>query len=168
MSWPPPRTVRLEQPGRPWEPRIRSYPELGRGDTSALRYVVVDEIVGDWVGLSVSKWPKADNRGRLTFDLFDGPDEVGVGLGDLRSFLHGANATEDSGEPAIHIGTVFAADATGPPAETPAPLGRWLRNPCVITEEARKVAKLSFYGAVTPVLGETEAQDWNLVELEDE
>ena len=116
-----------------------------------LSYVVVDEIVGDGVRLSVSDWPQVDERGRLHFE--QGARSVEADLGELEDFLAGAR---HDGRPrvAIRMGTVLAAKVKEPALEksTPHP-EEWLVPPVYdVSADARTKAKEAYYAAVTPTL----------------
>ncbi|MGH2821215.1 MAG: hypothetical protein ACRDJ5_11235 [Actinomycetota bacterium] len=182
MSWPPPRPSTTDRATRPWDPRSRADPNLV-ADGPRLVYVVIDEVIGGWVGLSVAPWPHADDEGRLRFDAQHRSLEVGTTGDLLSSFLAPAHGRMRSRPPPeVRIGTVFAArlkrgDADGffaewqqrPEAEREqlSDLGRWLTRPRDITLEARKVAKLAYYGAMLPVLPEEMEQRWNWGGLEE-
>jgi hypothetical protein len=168
MSWPPPPTPPPSVTPRPWEPNSPLHPSLGGKDTSRLRYIVVDELIGDWAGLSVSRWPDADQEGRLRFDLTEG-EEVGVGVEELRGFLGSSPGAGRGGSArAVRVGTVFAAELKeGDSASHGTRLEDRFENPCDITVEARKVAKLAHYGAVARKLLQEEAQDWELDEFKE-
>ena len=62
MSWLPPPPETRARGVRPWRP-----PSIGDIETDRLTYVVVDEIVDNSVGLSVSEWPQVDEQGRVRF-----------------------------------------------------------------------------------------------------
>ena len=175
MTWPPPPPKTERVAPRPWDPRPRGDPQLV-DDSDVLVYVVIDELIGEWAGLSMSRWPDADDRGRLRFDLDTGTLEVGTTLDRLRSFLaSGGRGRKRPGR--LHVGSVFAARVKRGSAEEflsewlerppedlveLADLGEWLRKPRDITEQARTVAKLAYYGAMTSVLPSHVEDEWNL------
>jgi hypothetical protein len=169
VSWvPPPRPPRVKP--RPWLPPSLSERGLGARDVSGLHYVVVDELIGDSVGLSVSKWPDADDRGRLRFDVLSGPDEVAVNRRELLGFFETALRPAEGSERKrdLRIGDVFAAEVKklGTPAWPP-PLKRWLGVVYDITSDARTLAKLAFYGAIATKLDPRQSEAWDLDELEE-
>jgi hypothetical protein len=155
MSWLPPSQVTSPGPLRPWlAPSLSA-----RGvDVTGLTYIVVEEIVGDVVGLSLSDWPGADPQGRLRFRVREDPIHVAVGMKTLCTFLRqhrlSVRPVEEGrssrGRP-LAIGTAFAAELRGDDAvEWTPPLDRWIPGPVYdITADAREVAKLAFYAAVT-------------------
>lgn len=162
-DWPPPPSPRAELSPRPWEPNCPLDPELGRGDVSRLRYLVVDEVVSDYVGLSVSEWPNADDQGRLHFRLDTGPLEVGTTKEELTSLLGNAWSKGPDGKPRprpIRIGLVFAARLKRAEPDSSTPLHQWLKEPRDITAEARYVAKLTYYGSVLSTLPDKTAVRW--------
>ena len=149
---------------RPWEPP--SAPQLAAAELS---YVVVDEIVGDAVGLSVSAWPAADDQGRLRFADHGRGRLVGTSLNELQKWVDDKRVVRATGltraaqaalkRRPIAIGDVFAAkvaeDVVAAPAETV--LGPPIND---ITVDAREAAKVAFYGAVTEPLAPEEVDDW--------
>ena len=85
---------------RPWLP---AGVPIALEDTSTYAYVVVDEKVGDHMGLTVTHWPDADGYGRLRFhDQHEGL-ELAVSYTQLEKYLK----TLDS-KRRPHIGDVFA------------------------------------------------------------
>jgi hypothetical protein len=166
VTWPPPETSRPTVPSRPWEPQSPLRPDLGRRNPSRLRYVVVEEVLGEQIGLSASRWPDADEKGRLRFDLSHAPQEISVARSELESFLSGAwGPGQGPLEGGIRVGTTFAAEVKSEQAAPTPELNRWLANPCDITPEARRVAKLAYYAAITPTLRPADAGEWGLNEL---
>ena len=71
-----------------------------------LRYVVVDEIVGSTVGLTVCEWPELDNEGRLVFS--SDVQVVGAPERKLQAFLDTHRLPADLGVRPIRTGDVFA------------------------------------------------------------
>src|SRR4029450_7927573 len=61
-SWLPPPSPKEAGLKRPWEPE-----GLRRTPAGRLSYVVLEEIIEDSIGLSVSCWPEVDEGGRLFF-----------------------------------------------------------------------------------------------------
>ncbi|MBA3430835.1 MAG: hypothetical protein H0U16_05075 [Actinobacteria bacterium] len=167
MSWVPPRRPPDVKP-RPWLPKSLREEGLKAESLSALSYIVVDELIGDSVGLSVARWPDADDRGRLRFDVIDGPEEVAVSRRELLRFLEKSIGSNGSGALAgdLRIGDVFAAEVkkSGAPAWPP-PLSRWLGETYDVTHDARTLAKLAFYGATATKLDRKQSKAWGLDEL---
>jgi hypothetical protein len=115
---------------------------------------VVDELEGGSVGLTVSPWPGVDERGRLVFDLA-GSIRVGARASRLRAHLARHRVPAALKRRELRIGDVFAV-TPGPedlgPGEIIDP-ARWMQPPVIdISADARDVAKLSFFAAVTPLL----------------
>jgi len=169
MSWIPPPAKRDVSAGRPWLPPSLRAAGFATADVARLSYIVVDELIGDSAGLSVTPWPVADDAGRLRFDIGSGAQEVAVSRAELCEFL-GPPFAPEPGEasPArsLRIGNVFAAVLKSEkPAARWSPLGKWVGQTYDITRDARKVAKLAFYGAVTTTLTNDEAAAWRLAEL---
>lgn len=149
---------------RPWAPP--SAPWLADAEPS---YVVVDEIVGEAVGVSIHPWPLADHEGRLRFvDHGDGRF-----CGTNRSELHrwvverrlaalpeAPSVSEDAlARRPVAIGDVFAATVLSD-AATAAP-GELLAQDLVdVTIDAREAAKLAFYSAVGRPLSADEVDRW--------
>ncbi|HYE77179.1 MAG TPA: hypothetical protein VEI97_04260 [bacterium] len=131
-----------------------------------LRYVVVDEMVGEDVGLALWPWPVADGLGRLRFRNVDERYELGMPAQDLQRELYAGWRSRPP-----RIGDVFAARADGDAlAELRAGTGVWTRpfaalfpGPVYdITLEARHLAKLAYYASVTPVMRGGEPGRWDL------
>jgi hypothetical protein len=168
VTWPPPRPRRRRVPPRPWDPKHPKDRRL-KADAKRLLYIVVDEIVGDWVGLSVSPWPDADSDGRLRFRPNLGPLEVATKRDTLRDFLRSGVFPRGT---KVRVGLVFAARVkertaerflrestkhSGGPATEHQNLATWLERPCDLSKQARVVARLAHYGALLPTLpGELE------------
>lgn len=93
MTWPPPPPEMPAIEHRPWDPGHPGHPDLHK-EATRLVYVVVDETVEGWVGLSFAAWPHADEAGRLRFPDPGGPIDVGTSVESLQKFL----ATEDGGK----------------------------------------------------------------------
>lgn len=133
-----------------------------------LSYVVVDEIVDDDVGLDVSPWPWADREGRLRF--LDGVRaHIGCPRAALQAQLYGP------GGPAPRIGDVFGVRlrpearrrlAASPAAVRVGDLRALFDGPVYdLSEAARTVSKLAYFGAMATVLSERQAADDNLLPL---
>jgi hypothetical protein len=113
-------------------------------DTTGLSYIVVDEIEGGMVGLSVSDWPRTDEQGRLRFD--SEPLSVVV---DRRAFGRFLDEHRQPTRP-LRIGDVFAARTR--PVEPSLNPERWIEPPVHdVTADAREAAKIAFYAAVAPI-----------------
>jgi hypothetical protein len=124
MTWPPPRPKEERVNDRPWDPGLDEGPTLHE-EADRLVYVVIDEVVEDWVGLSFAPWPNADSEGRLRFPDARGPIEVGTSRESLEKFLATEEPRRSSGtgptkkvpkseeeqkeEMKVHIGMTFAA-----------------------------------------------------------
>ena len=157
---------------RPWEPPAA--PELAARKPS---YVVVDEIVGDAVGVAIHPWPLADHKGRLRFTDYGEGRFAGTSRTELQTWVAehrvaalGAAATPEAKALAsrpLAIGDVFAAttDAEGAGVTPETLLGADFAD---LTIDAREAAKLAFYGAVGPPLDEDEAPRWIDVREEDD
>jgi hypothetical protein len=141
---------------------------------AGLRYIAVDEIVGDRVGLSISGWPAADAVGRLRFPLSEGVAEAVVDAQALCRFLERSNlhfalrlrGPLPRGKRELRVGTVLAARITSPDSEAwGEPLADWLGEPVYdITKDARYVAKLSYWGAVAGKWDESQAEAYRLTD----
>ena len=148
---------------RPWDPSgllgaLTEPPER-------LRYVVIDEIVGDLVTLAVAPWPGSDDQGRVRF-----PDDVPSGhllvhrreleeclyrgwlrrsprVGDAFATALEATVAEQlrSRDVVLDEGRRLASAVPGTVAD--------------LTAEARSVAKLAFYAAVAGVQEHAAAVD---------
>jgi hypothetical protein len=166
VGWlPPPGPESGLRTDRPWTP-----PGLGDATTDGLTYVVVDEILGASVGLTVSPWPTLDEKGRLRF--FEGePKTLGADRAALERFLSEHRLPREHGDRPLRVGDVFAVRTIEPAlaaveqelADTRrlepflAP-EEWILPPVYdVTADAREAAKASFYAAVAPVLAPTEA-----------
>jgi beta-lactamase superfamily II metal-dependent hydrolase len=156
-----------EIPLRPWTPPC--VPAELLTDTSQLSYIVVDEIVGNTVTLTVSVWPGSDERGRVRFPAGEEDSTRGhvlVHLKELRERLYEgwlrraprvgdafaavlgdavAQRLRESGEVVLDRGTRLADALPGPIAD--------------LTAEARNVAKLAFFAAVAGVQPHEQAEE---------
>jgi hypothetical protein len=173
VTWPPPRPRRRRIPPRPWDPKHPKDPRL-KADAKRLLYIVVDEIVGDWVGLSVSPWPDVDPRGRLRFRPDLGPLEVATKTDPLRKFLRSGVFPRGA---TVRVGLVFAArlregdaerflkTSTKHPTSATAEyqdLAEWLERPCDLSKQARVVARLAYYGAMLSTLPKELESLWDI------
>jgi hypothetical protein len=161
LTWPPPPPEEPDVPHRPWNPRHRRAPGLVK-EYERLVYIVIDEIVEDWVGLSVSLWPHADDNGRLRFADPRGSVEVGTSRTALRRFLE-TGEHHDPKAPEPRIGDTFTARVQKRSAEELLELlrrraghgearvknlGTFLERPVELNDEGRLLAKLASFGAV--------------------
>lgn len=171
MSWLPqfPTPSNLEGM-RPWRPPTLTDPKI---DVTRLTYIAVDEIIGEQVRLSLSGWPFADQVGRLRFPVARGSDSVIVDRDDFCRFLSDCGyelLPEPPDQKSQHrrhlrISDVFAAELRSQARRSH--IGRvdqWIVKPVYdITIDARDVAKLAYYGAVTDVWTEGRAKKYKLV-----
>ncbi|MGH2734418.1 MAG: hypothetical protein ACRDKZ_02465 [Actinomycetota bacterium] len=177
MTWPPPRPDPARVPHRPWDPGLPGDPDLA-AEHERLLYVVVDEIVEGRAGLSVARWPHADERGRLRFVDPAGAVEVGTSLDALRRFLRAADAIGAG----VRVGTTFGVRAEGASAAALIDelrgrsehdearvddLASVFGRPIDLTRQGRLLAKLATYGAVLPSLPSSLEQRWNMQTEED-
>lgn len=177
MSWPPPRPPRPQVPHRPWDPRHPLDPALVN-DFEQLLYIVIDEVVEGWVGLSVALWPHADPEGRLRFVGSGGAVEVGTSHETVRRFLQSASASPRP----TRIGTTFTArvkagtaaelldhlrDRAGHGEVRIDDLNEFLERPVDLTEQGRLLAKLACYAAMLSTLPLPLEKRWDLVDDEE-
>ena len=152
---------------RPWRPE--SLPDNVKRHVHDLRYVAVDEVVGDLVTLTVTPWPTVDGFGRVRFL---GAQASQAGTGHLlvhRRELHEClyrGWIRRSPRP----GDVFAAKVAGVVEDRlrrgeDVALDDRLRLStalpglvCDITAESRNVAKLAFYAGLAGVQPIEQAQ----------
>jgi len=170
VSWLPAAPSPPKEDRRPWLAPALS----GKGlDVTTLTYIVVDEIVGGIVGLSLSPWPAADSRGRLRFDVEDDPTHVAVHDEILCEFLndHGLPFVppEGAGDPdsrPLLIGTTLAAQVRLTSATLwRKPLSRWIPGSIYdISANARELAKLAYYASVAELWEQKRAEDLGLTE----
>jgi hypothetical protein len=173
MTWPPPHPEQPFVPHRPWDPGHPQAKELVN-EYDRLVYMVIDEIIENWVGLSVSLWPHADDQGRLRFLDPKGAVDLGTTCEDLRRFLESGD--HPTGE--VRIGQSFAARVKGGTAaelverlraqseqgQDTTDLGELLRRPVDLTKQARMLARLASYGALLSTLPAELEGRWNLQE----
>lgn len=177
MKWPPPRPKDPEIPHRPWDPRHRQAPNLVK-EHARLVYVVIDETLEGWVGLSLSQWPHADSEGRLRFVDPRGAVDVGTSHEALQRFLQ----SQDPGAAEARIGSAFAVrvkvgtaaklldelrDRAGHGEARIDDLGEFFERPVDITNQGRLLAKLASYGALLSTLPSKLEVEWNLQEEEE-
>lgn len=155
---------------RPWEaPTLTRL----RADQRGLTYVVVEEILGEVVGLAMYPWPAADSRGRLRFDTAQRPGEAAVSCQELCRVLRehdlafvpaGKGPTPDR---ELRVGDVFAVRIEGTALPSSVSPDRW-RQVFDISADARDLAKLAYYGAVTEKWEWKHAEDLLLTERADQ
>lgn len=145
-------------------------PSSPRVADGAFHYVVVDEIVGSAVGLTLSAWPRLDGQGRLQFDQAD-VYLVGSPVDELQMFLSEHRLPEELRERPVRVGDVFAvrvrrevlrgvAEELDEPQRLEPFLDpeTWIEPPLYdVTADARDAAKVAFYAAVTPILDSEQA-----------
>jgi len=171
LSWLPPPPTPSGERLRPWQAPSLSKKRVKVAD---LTYIVVDETVGGIVGLSLSPWPAADHVGRLRFAVDQDPVHVAVDLPTLCEFLleRGlrfvpAGPMPEKDERPLFIGTTFAARVHRTQAKVwRKPLRRWIPGRVYdITGDAREVAKLAHYGAVTERWNQDQAAELGLTDI---
>lgn len=162
---------------RPWLPKTLQDRNFKQETVSSLTYIVVDEIVGTVAGLSLYDWPFADRDGRLRFPMPDHPAEAGIGVEELCRYLHKRGLhfrpTDESRscekDRTLRVGHVFAARVTRSANQWTSPPSKWLKDPVDISEEARLLGKLAYFGSVAPAWNEHQVRTLKLrKDLEDE
>ena len=153
---------------RPWVPEC--LPEHVRGRLADLRYVAVDEVVGDLVTLTVTPWPAVDGHGKVRFP---GGQASVAGTGHLlvhRRELHQCLYRGWLLRRSPRAGDVFAAEVSevvedrltrGEDVALDERLRLSAALPglvCDITAESRNVAKLAFYAGLAGVQPIEQAQ----------
>src|SRR5215212_5936618 len=165
MSWLPPPPNREGSEDSFWRP-----PALGRANPADLRYLVVEEILGSSIGLTLSSWPRVDAEGRLRFSI-GSTRSFAVDRGSLERYLAKRRRPRTVRRRPLRIGDVFAVSvnhaalaAVRDELEEPTqfrPLLRaedWLRGSVYdLTADAREIAKASFYAAVSEPLTQSQA-----------
>jgi hypothetical protein len=165
-------TVRLVPPalalpsiGR-WMPDNTALPEV---ELAHVSYIVIDEIVGDAVDVSISGWPDLDERGRLRFAEDEPPRTVRASADALEKYLSRVDFRSADWPRSIRMGDVFAArvrerrlrspERKGETSATPPAPSTWMIPPVYdISGQARDKAKEAFYAAVSPTLRPREAR----------
>ena len=121
-------------------------------------YIVVDEMIGGHLTLSVAPWPSLDARGRVRFPRAQSRWRIGARTVELRRFLNSHRLPRDNATRALRIGDVFAAtlvegadlDALDDNLVEPR---EWIAPPVTdISADARDLVKTAFYSAVAPLL----------------
>jgi hypothetical protein len=148
-----------------WIPDNTALPEV---ELAHVSYIVIDEIVGDAVDVSISGWPDVDERGRLRFTENEPPRTMRASAAALEEFLSRVDFRSADWPRSIRMGDVFAARIrtrrllalkSGEASGTPPRPSAWLTPPVYdITAQARDKAKEAFYAAVSPTLRPQEAR----------
>jgi hypothetical protein len=134
-------------------------PALEGADASELSYLIVDEIEGEIVGLAVTEWPQLDHKGRLRFAI--PPVLFGAEREALGRFLD--EHRRPRAQRPLRVGDAFGArtrsqelsdvDDAEPRLEPILDPADWIEPPVYdVSVDAREAAKVSFYGAVAPIL----------------
>ncbi len=144
----------------PWRPSC--LPDQLRERLADLSYVIVDEVVGNLVTMTVSPWPDADRHGRVRFfatsSPVSGPGHLLVHQRELHDLLYQGWLRRDP-RPGDVFATAVAAEVgerlrRGEDVVLDADLRLATVLPgtvCDLTAEARNVAKLAFYAGVSGV-----------------
>ena len=149
-------------------------PELAARKPS---YVVVDEIVGDAVGVAIHPWPLADHKGRLRFTDYGEGRFAGTSLAALQAWVDDHRVAELAARrhPQPRRSPRGRSRSATCSPRRPTPRARASRRRLLLgadfvdlTIDAREAAKLAFYGAVGPPLAEDEAPRWIDVHEEDD
>ena len=164
MGWLPPPATDAPDGRRRWTVPGLDVPE------ERMTYVVVDEILGTSVGLTLSPWPELDDQGRLRVSAGEART-LGADRAALEQFLAEHRRPPELAARPLRVGDVFAVQTIEPALaqvedELAAPTmmeprlapEEWIRPPVYdVTPDARDAAKASFYAAVTPILEPAEA-----------
>lgn len=154
---------------RPWLPRSLREHGLTRKTVTRLVYLVVDDLDDEVAALSVYPWPVADRAGRVRFLDLDACRHIAISRRRLESQLYRKLIKR-----LPRSGDVFGALLTDPAKAWldthqdtmwPRALDSFLRGPVYdLSSDARGVAKLAYYAAMTPVLAKDHVERWNLAE----
>lgn len=156
----------------PWRP-----PALKRKNREEFRYLLIDELVGDTLGLSLSPWPSVDEVGRVRFH--GEPLLLGANADAFKRLLDKHRRPRQLRRRPLRIGDAFAvrvndealarlaAEAASGARLEPAPdPSTWIRPPIYdVTGDAREHAKSSFYSAVTSKLAPHEAAELRKMDM---
>lgn len=160
------RAVSEQTTDVPWLPAPLKAHGFTVETVQELTYIVLDEMVGEDVGLALWPWPVADTEGRLRFRRIDERCEVGMTTEDLQRELYAGWRARQP-----RVGDVFAARADDKALDEvrsgdeiwKRPLADLFPGPIFdITVEARFVAKLAYYASVTPIMRGGEPSRWDL------
>jgi hypothetical protein len=180
VTWPPPHPEEPEIPQRPWDPGHPAAENLAE-EYERLVYVVVDEIIEGWVGLSFAPWPHADPDGRLRFIDPGDPVEIGTPFSTLQRFLE-SSENHDRLAQGVRIGGTFTArvrkgtaaklledlrDRADRGEARINDLGSLLERPLDLTRQGRQLAKLASFGATLSTLPAEVEERWKLEEEEE-
>jgi hypothetical protein len=159
----------MVKPSGSWLPEESARNEVSRGlwapgelpvQPGGLSYIVLEEILGDAIGLAVSDWPEVDASGRLRFAT---PARLaGVDGSWLEQQLIEHRKPADIADRPLRIGDVFAVadvELGIAPGQSELTITRWTPPLYDLTAEARAAAKIALYGAVAPVLDHEQARD---------
>jgi hypothetical protein len=157
-------------PDDPWCP-----PPLTRAvaEDEALRHVIIEETVGDSIGLLVAAWPRAGDDGLPIFGDPEQDVEVGADRAALQRHVDRLRRPQRGMPRAtsaalrrrpLALGDVFATrvDPVALDAATREAVAdlAWITGPLFdVTAEARNAAREVFYEAVTPPLPEAAQQE---------
>ena len=154
---------------RPWLPRSLREHGLTRKSVTQLGYIVVDDIEDQVAVLAVYPWPVADRSGRIRFPNLEESRHIAISRRKLESQLYRKLIKRPP-----RSGDVFGASLTDPAREWlkahedtmwPRALDSFLQGPVYdLSSDARGVAKLAYYAAMTPVLSRQHVDQWNLAE----
>lgn len=161
MSWLParPASPSLDELTPWWPPAVRAC--FGPVSPRRMpRYLVVDELDQDVIGLVVTPWPHVDERGRVVFADPDEAEEVAVPQAALAGLLEERRVGGDAGGARpLSIGDVFAARVRRTPTSGEEAVTAirdpetWLDGPVLdITADAREVAKMQASAAAAGAL----------------
>lgn len=149
-----------------WRPEALARSRRRRG----YLYLVVDDILEESVSLVLSEWPVVDGKGRLRFP--ERPFTLGANRQSLEEYLARHRRPRANRDRPLRIGDVFAVRARRGALERFSdeleeerrldpflPPEAWIEPRIFdITADARDEAKVAFYAAVTPTMGEAEAE----------
>jgi hypothetical protein len=169
-AWLPQPARRRRLPAAPWCPPPLTAADV---DDEALHYVVIEEMVGDSVGLLVAAWPRAAEDGLPVFRDPEQDVEVGADRDALQRHVESHRQPQPEVPRAVRdelrrrplaLGDVFAArvdaGALAQAASEAVADPDWLGEALVdVTAEARVAARQIFYEAMTPRLPEAAEQE---------
>jgi hypothetical protein len=150
----------------PWLPDSLGAHRLTTDDVKRLSYIVVDEIVDDVATLAVYPWPVADAAGRVRFPDLSACRHVALSRQALEDELYHGSLERDP-----RPGDVFGAVLTDAAKRRLARHDhltwrspRSLVDPPIydMSADARRLAKLAYYAAMTTVLAKKDADRWKL------
>ena len=132
-------------------------------DLGSRQYVVVEDIDDDSLVLEVSKWPRLDGGGRLTFE--GDPFEIYTSLKTFQTLVHSKRNRADTTDPErdVRVGDVFIIKGIEP-GDTEID-GR--SKIVDITRAARNAAKSALYGAAASAVTAAEARTARVISEEE-